>query len=145
MAKLTLTATNSVFMLAITGLYDSPQRIVGFTTDAGFAMEPADIAETSMGIDRRFSAGYVAAERSQTITLQADSPSNDLFENWSAAQDSIGEVYWASAVIRIPSIKKEYVGKDGVMKSYSPMAEVAKTLRPRVYRITWGSFVPNPV
>ena len=145
MAKLTITSSNSVFMLAITGLYDSPQRIVGYTGDTGFAMESVDSVETAMGIDRRFSAGWIPSEVRQTITLQADSPSNDLFENWYAAQQTIGEIYFASGRIVIPALRKEYVNTEGVLKGYTPMAEVGKTLRPRVFMITWGFSVPNPV
>ena len=145
MANLTLTSANSVFMLAITGLYDSPQRIEGFSSDAGFMMESVDSVETSMGIDNHFSAGWVPAEVRQTITLQADSPSNDIFETWYATQQAIKEVYFATGRIILPALRKEYVNTKGVLKGYTPMAEVAKTLRPRVFAITWGFSVPNPV
>ena len=142
---LTITAANSIFAIAIKGLFDSPQILQGFAADAAFTTEAVDSVETVMGVDGRFSAGWVPMELRQTITIMPNSPSADVFERWYLAQQTIREVYAASAVITIPSIKKEYTCTEGYLSSYTPIAEVAKVLRARTFSITWGFISPAPV
>jgi hypothetical protein len=140
----TITSANSVYTLSIDGLYPVPQQLQGYAADGSFATETVDIAETRMGVDGLMSAGWLPRMTPQTITLQADSISIDLFENWSSAQDVVREIYWASGLISMPSIGKKYTMTRGVLTKYQAVADNKKVLDPRTFTITWGSIQPAP-
>jgi hypothetical protein len=145
MARLrTLTAANAILLLSVTGLYVTPQRIQGFSTDDAFDVDTVEGAETMMGVDGLLSGGYVPKERKMTVTLQADSLSNDFFDNWVSAQDVVRELYIANGSIAIPSLSKKYTLTRGILSSYKPLAGVKKTLQARPFVITWQAVQPAP-
>ena len=39
----TITASNSVYMLSVAGLYASPQQLAGYSTDAAFDTEATEL------------------------------------------------------------------------------------------------------
>jgi hypothetical protein len=144
-AKRSLTSANAILLIGIVGLYDAPQQIQGFGTDDAFDVDALENAETAMGVDGKFSAGYVPRERKMSIVLQADSLSNDLFDNWNSASETARTIYWANGQLSIPSIRKKYTLSDGVLTSYKPLPGGKKILQPRTHVITWGRSVASPM
>src|SRR3954468_4412196 len=130
MATLTLTAANSVIMISIDGLYSVPQQLQGFAADDVFDSESVDTAEVLMGIDGVMSFGWIPVPRKQTFSLQADSPSNRLFDAWASAQEAVRELYVATGVIRLPSIGLSYAMTRGILSSYKPTPPVKKVIQP---------------
>jgi hypothetical protein len=145
MADQTITAANSVYMLAILDLFPVPQQLQGFSADAAFASEAFDMVEVVMGVDGNMSAGWIPVIKKQTISIMPDSASADMFDAWYAAQEAARELYFAQGVIVLPSIKKEFTMIKGVLSTYTPHAEVAKTLRFRSFGITWSQILPAPI
>jgi hypothetical protein len=141
----TITAANSVFMLTVVSLFPTPVQLQGFSADDMWDTEAIDNAETMMGVDGYLSAGWVAVPRVQTITLQADSPSNDFFDSWAGAQETNRELMVANGIVRLPALSKSYALVRGFLTQYKPMAQLQKTLRPRPYRITWNSITAAPI
>jgi hypothetical protein len=137
----TITAANSVFALAITGLYTSPQILQGYATDDGFTTEAVENAEVVMGLDGHMSAGFIFNPIKQTVTLMPDSPSLDIFNNWSLAQLASREVLVANASISLPAIGKKYVMTRGFLTSHKPIPDVKKLLTAVQYQITWNTIV----
>ncbi len=133
----TLTAANSVFMLAIPGLYPIPQKIEGFATDDAFATGDVSSAEVVKGVDGKMSAAYMPFITEQTIMIQADSPSLEIFENWLAAQDTAREVLPCNATIVLPGNGRKYAMTNGYMTSTTPIVTVKKTLQPGKFVISW--------
>jgi len=133
----TLTSANSVFALAITGLYPSPQILKGYTTDDAFTSEVVENAETMQGLDGRLSAGFIFNPTKQLITLQADSDSLDVFNNWVLAMKATREVLVANASVYLPAINKKYVMTRGFLTSHTAIPDVKKLLQPVKYQITW--------
>ena len=140
----TLTSANSVFAIAITGLYPSPQVLKGYTTDDAFSTEAVESAETMQGLDGRLSGGFIFNPVKQTITLQSDSDSLDVFNNWALAMQASREVLIASASIYLPAINKKYVLNRGFLTSHTPIPDVKKLLQPVKYQITWENVVGVP-
>jgi hypothetical protein len=141
----TITAANSIYMLSITDLFNTPQQLQGYSADVAFASEGFDMAEVLMGVDGNMSAGWIPVVKKQTIAIQADSPSGDMFDAWYAAQESARELYFAQGEIALPSIRKGFSMFKGVLSTYVPHPEVAKTLRFRTFAITWQSILPAPL
>lgn len=143
MAK-TLTAANCVLLLAIDGLYDVPVQLQGFSADDVFDVDNIESAETADGVDGKLSGGWIYKSVTQNITLQADSDSNDVFENWYNAQQGIRELYYASGSIYLPSVERKFAMRKGILTSHAPSPTAKKILQPRKYTVRWEAFSSAP-
>ena len=141
----TITAANAVFMLSVAGVFSSPQQIQGFSMEDVFDTEPIEPTEVQMGVDGNMSAGFVFVPTKQGITLQADSASNSLFEQWRSAQVSLGDVVFGNATVLLTSISRKYTLTKGVITSYPQFSDAKKVLMPRKFGLTWQSVSPAPV
>lgn len=144
-ASSTLTSANAVITLSISGIFSAPQQLKGFSTDNIYEMADQVVTETQMGVDGRLSGGFVFNPTQQTFTLQADSPSNTIFETWAAKQRTQRDAYYADGLTVLPSTGEQYVCARGFLKSYPPMPSAAKILQPRKYVIEWESVLAVPV
>ncbi len=141
----TITSANAVLMLGVTDLYDSARQIQGFSADNITDMADLTQSETSRGLDGRLSAGFVYGDIVQNITLQADSESNDFFENWSAAERQRKELYVAFGSILLRAVNRRYTMTRGFLRALPPMPSVGRTLQARRYSITWEKVTPSSV
>lgn len=144
MAERTLTAANAVLMLGVTGLYDAPRRLQGFSAEDVTDFDALGVGEGSMGVDGKLSAGFVFNATNQNITLQADSESNDIFENWLQAERQRREKYVAFGTILVKATGKRYTMTRGFLMNVSLMPALRKTLQPRRYSLTWESVSAGP-
>ena len=138
----TITAANSVYLLTIPGLYDTPQLLVGYMADAAFDTEAASPAEVVIGVDGVMSSGYTPYVTAQVISLMPDSPSSIIFEEWLAAQKSQAEVLPAFATIALPSVSRKYTLTNGVLTSIMAIPSARKVLQGRPFTITWNEISP---
>ena len=141
----TITSSNAIYTIAINNLFPVPIQLQGFSTDDIFTTQPLASAETMMGLDGRLSGGFVYVAMVQNINLQADSASNDIFDQWWQAQQLAKDVYSAEGIIILQSVGKTYAMSNGYLTSYPPVADAAKTLRPRRFAITWNSISPGNI
>lgn len=144
MAEKTITAANSVFLLSVRGLYDVAQLLQGYSADAAFDTEASEPAEVVKGVDGRMSAGFVPFMTRQTIQIMPDSNSSEIFENWLAAQKTAGEIFYADALISLPSTQRKYTCRKGVLTSIVAIPGVRRVLQARPFAITWDSIDPAP-
>lgn len=141
----TLTGASANITLLIPLLFPSPVRLQGFAADDVYSMDSIEVAETIMGVDGGLSGGFVWKEIKQTFAIMADSPSNQVFENWYAAQKKSIEVLIAEGRTNIVATGTTYVSTRGFLTTYTPAPTVGKLLRQRSYAITWQDIqaVPN--
>jgi hypothetical protein len=137
-----ITAANAVLTLSIAGLYPSPQHLQGFSADDVFDTESIDTAETQMGVDGKLSAGFVYVPVDWSITLMADSASNDIFDNWFSSQQAARAPYFATASVTLPSVGKKWAMTNGVLVKFPPMPNAKKVLQPRKFTIRFESISP---
>lgn len=139
----TITAANSTFYLTVPGLYDSPQKIEGYSTDAAVSAEAVSPVVAEMGVDGHLSFAWVPTAKAVTVTLAADSPSRQIMEDWVTYQNSRREVMVCSAEFSLPGIGRKYIGSRGAVTSDPPMPAATKTLQPTAYTITFESWTPT--
>lgn len=144
MPAATITSANSILLISIAGLYDIPQQLQGFAADDVFDTEAIEPAETMMGVDGRLSAGWVPTAIKQNISLQADSDSIRIFENWVTAQKTAREVYEATGQVQLPSVRRKYAMVRGFLTSIPLTPAAKKVLQPRRFQITWESITSAP-
>ena len=91
----TITAANTIFTIGVASLFPTQQQIQGYSADDVTDGEAQEMGDTMMGVDGVLTGGYVNVPFVQTINLMADSPSNDLFDQWAAAENLIQDKYVA--------------------------------------------------
>lgn len=143
--KPTITAANSTFFLTVPGLYDSPVKIEGYSTDAMVSGEAITPVVAEMGVDGHLSVGWTPTAKTITVTLAADSPSRQIFEDWVAYQDTKREAMLCSAEFCLLAIGRKYIGIRGVTTSVPPMPGANKTLQPVAYTIQFEKWTPAAI
>lgn len=141
----TITSANSVFTLLIPGLLPAPFNVQGYAADDAFSVDAVESAETMMGVDGKMSAGYTPFITPMTVTLQADSASVDIFDQWLGAQQASRETLPATATITLPAVNKSYVLTNGVLKRIKQFPDNKKVLQPVQYSIDWESVTAVPI
>lgn len=139
MADTTITSANSVFTLTVGSLYPSPVQLQGYATDRAFTTEAVDLAEVQMGVDGRMTAGFTPMPVKQTVTLQADSPSKDIFTTIIQAMKTAREIYWISGTISLPSTGEVFTLTRGILTNAKQIPDAQKVLQPVDFQITWES------
>ena len=135
----TITSANSVFTLVVAGLFPAPVQLRGYACDKAFTTEAVDLAEVQMGVDGRMTAGFVPNPVKQTITLQADSPSKDIFTAIIQAMKTAREVFYISGSISLPSTGESFALTRGILTNAKQIPDAQKVLQPVDYVITWES------
>jgi hypothetical protein len=141
----TLTSANSVFTLAVPGVFPAPVNLEGYAVDDQFSSEAVDVAETQMGVDGKMSAGFTPFITPITVHLQADSKSIDLFDLWLAAMKATKEVIYGGATIAIPSIGKSFVCTKIALKNAKQFPDGKKVLQPQAYVLHCEELVGVPL
>jgi hypothetical protein len=119
--------------------------VQGYASDDAFATDTVDSAEARMGVDGEMSVGYLPRLTKQTITLQADSPSIQLFEALIGAQDTIREVILLDGILTLPAIGTSYALIKGALTRITAIPPAKRVLEPVTYELTWGKIQPAPV
>lgn len=135
----TITSANSIFTLVVAGLFPSPVQLHGYSSDKAFITDPLDLAEVNMGVDGRMTAGYTPNPTKQTISLQADSPSRDIFTAMIQATKTAREVFYISGNIVLPATGEAFTLTRGILTTGKQIPDAQKVLQAVDYVITWES------
>lgn len=139
MSDTTITSANSVFTIVIPGLFPAPVQLQGYASDKAFTTEAIDLAEVQMGVDGRMTAGFTPNPTKQTVTLQADSPSKDIFTALIQAMKTAREVFYISGSIALPSTGESFTLTRGILTNTKQIPDAQKVLQPMDFVITWES------
>lgn len=137
MSDTTITSANSVFTIVVAGLFPAPVQLRGYASDKAFTTEAVDLAEVQMGVDGRMTAGFVPNPVKQTITLQADSPSKDIFTAVIQAMKTAREVFYISGSISLPSTGESFTLTRGILTNAKQIPDAQKVLQPIDFTVTW--------
>jgi len=139
----TITAANSVVTLTVPGVYNQPVQLQGYSADKAWNTDMLDLAETQIGVDGRMTAGYIFKTVKQTFTLQADSPSIQIFQSIWQAMASIRDVYWISGTIDLPATGQSYAMTRGILTGVKAITDAAKVLQAMDFTIEWQLVQPS--
>lgn len=139
----TITSANSVVSITVPGLFPTPVQLYGYAADKAWDTAAVVVTETQIGVDGRKTAGLVFNPVKQTFSLQADSPSVQVFEAIFAAQRAARDVYYIFAVVDLPSTGESYVCNKGTLEDYNSVASAGKVLNAREFSISWSSIQPG--
>ena len=133
----TITSANSVFTIVVAGLFPAPVQLRGYASDKAFTTEALSLAEVQMGVDGRMTAGFIPNPTKQTVTLQADSPSKDIFTALIQAMKTAREVFYISGSIALPSTGESFTLTRGILTNAKQIPDAQKVLQPVEFTITW--------
>lgn len=139
-----ITSANAVFSLTVKDA-GIAANLQGFSADDIFDTEQVEAGEAVIGVDGNLSTGFVYALIKQSISLQADSPSIVLFENWYGQERAAVDKYLASATVTLKSINRRFILTNGTLLTYSAMPDAKKLLSPRKFGLAWQSVLPAPM
>lgn len=139
-----LTAANAVITLTIPGVFSTPQQLQQFSVDDVADVDTLQVAETLMGVDGFLSGGYIFNAVKYSYTLQADSPSCQIFDQWKLAQDAQEDTLPANGLLILKSLGTKWIWTRGFLTQWSPAPNVKKITQPRKFTIDWQSVVPQP-
>ena len=97
-----------------------------------------------MGVDGKYSAGFIFKEVAQEYSLQADSDSNAIFDDWYAFEQANLVKIPCFGTTLIPAIKTQWAMTRGFLMSYTPIVAAGKILKMRKYEIRWNLVAPQP-
>jgi len=140
----TLTVANSAIAMTTEALFPSAVALQGYAADDAFETDAVENGEFSMGIDGNLSAGFVFNAVGLTITLQADSPSLDYFEQIYMYEQENRTKLQQDITISIPGKGRRYDYVQGYMVSYKAPAG-KKILQPGVVVFTFKRMQPSPL
>jgi hypothetical protein len=138
-----ISAANASITLVIPPLFTTPQTLIGFQVDDVYDLDEIESVETLMGVDGVLSGGWVWKPQPQRIMLQADSPSNRVFDVWYSQMAATGNTYPATGIIRLPQIGLKMIQAVGRLTGYK-LPGAKRLIQPRTYRLTWQSVLPAP-
>lgn len=139
-----LTAANAIITLTIPGVFNQPQQLQQFAVDDVADVDTLVVAETLMGVDGFLSGGYVYNKVKYNYTLQADSPSNFVFDQWKQANDSQEDTFVANGLLILKSLGTKWTWVRGFLVDYSPAPNIKKITQPRKFAIEWQRVNPAP-
>jgi len=113
-----LTVANSSIVMTVEGLYPNGVTLAGYAADNVFEFGAVESKELSMGIDGKYSAGFVYNPIPFTLTLQADSESLDVFEQIWQRETSNRDALAVGLTVALPSTGKRYTLRNGYLQSY---------------------------
>lgn len=141
-----ITSANSAFVLQVPSVFTTPQALQGYATDDAFTTEEVDVAEVMMGVDGIMSGGFIPFITQMNIVFQADSVSiTNTMEVWISAMQSARAIYLGNASIQLPSINKEYILQNGILRRITPTPPAKKVLMPQTYAISWQNWSVVPL
>lgn len=139
-----ITAANAIVTITVPGVFQQPQQLQQFAADDIFDTEAVKNIEVQMGVDGFLSGGWVNVPIPQSYSLQANSPSCNIFDQWWSAQSTLLDAIAAFGVVTLPSIAKKWALSNGFLTTYPPMPGAGRILRPRKFEITWQRVLPQP-
>lgn len=137
----TITSANSVFSIAIDPIYPTARTLEGFGVDDAFTSETIEKTIMQIGVDGRPAIAYVFRPIPISVTLQANSPSIDIFNKWANTMDAMREALPCNAIIELPAIGKRFVMSIGALTGYTPVMTATEYLNDITFTITFSSIV----
>ena len=137
MSSTTITSANSVVTLSVAGLFPVPQQLHGYSADRAWETGQVVMTESQIGVDGRKTAGFVFNQVDQTFTLQADSPSRQIFQSIVNAMKAAREIFYISGTITLPATGESFICVKGTLKDANALPDGGRVLQAVKYVIEW--------
>ena len=128
-----VTSANAQLVLACETIYPSGVQLNGFSTDSVMSSDPVDRTEARQSVDGRLVAGVIYNPQPVAITLEANSPSLEVFETIRDAMAHNKKPYALTLTVVLPALDKTVVYRRGVLVSGPTIPALGRTLQPTTW------------
>lgn len=139
-----ITGATAAYQISVPGVFSAPIQLQGFAVDDVFDTDDIESAETLMGVDGKMSTGFVFVPVDQKISLQADSSTMFVFDQWWAANQAAEDNFSASGIVWLKALGQKWVLTKGSLVRFKPMPPVKKLIQPRSFTVRWESISAAP-
>ena len=95
--------------------------------------------EAKIGVDGKKSSGFTPYLVKMLIHIQADSPANQIFDQWNGALQAARDDLTCSGSIWSPSLGQAWSLNNGSLTRFKPVPDAKKIFEARTYEITFES------
>lgn len=129
-----VTSASAEYILAVEELFPQGIALEMFGTDAAFAPDNVDVAETRRSIDGKMVAGVIKNVHPVTLTFEASSPSVTYLFMLRDAMQANNRPYSVTLTVNYPALGMTRTYINGALRNAPTMPAAQKTLQPT----TWG-------
>lgn len=137
-----ITSANTIFALAVTNLFNAPVLLQQFAADDIFTTDDVELNQVSMGVDGIQTGGKVLHATVQTVALQADSISVEIFDQWIRQENAVKETYVAQGTVQFPSLGTKWSCVNGILIRGRKLPDAGTVLQSRRFTISWEDVRP---
>lgn len=135
----TLTATDAIVAVQVSGLFDTPEIIDEFEMDNAWQLSDITIAQTVLTLDGQLAGGYVPSIVDFTVNVLPTSLSKSMFVSWMQNSRTNQAMFKGTFNITIPSERANYILKDVIMVTGKILPNVNSILQPVSYKFQVSS------
>jgi hypothetical protein len=139
MADTTITSSNAVLHLTVSGLFNTPVKMLDWSSEKAFLFTPLQLAETRMTLDGRLTGGHIKKTTEQTISLTADSRSKYFFSTLLSATKVKGDIFYLGGDLVLPATGENFVLTRGILTTVQQIPGAQKVLEDMDFIIEWES------
>jgi hypothetical protein len=139
-----ITAADASIVLTCPPIFVTGQHIQGFAPDDVFEVPAQRIAQVEMGVDGFLATGYIFVAFPWNFTLQASSPSVEVFDAVKSAQDAALTTFFWQGLISAPALGTTWTLIDGTLVDYAAAPPARQVFQPRKFGMVWRRIVPAP-
>lgn len=140
-----ITSANATFTLTVAGLFTSPQQILQFAVEDAFDSEAVENGEIVKGVDNVMAAGWLPTMPKLNVTLMANSPSNDIFDQWFQTEQQNLEKLIGQGVISLPGTSSQYTLLNCYLFGFMHIPPAKKTLQARKHVLILDDISVSPL
>ena len=130
-----ITSADSTLHLSFPDIFSTPQQIFQFGIDDAYDSENVENAEVVKGVDGYMAMGWLPTLPRLNITLMANSPSTDFFNQIFQYEQQNRLKAIGSGNISVPGISTKYAILSCVLFGFMHIAPAKKTLQPIKYTL----------
>ncbi|MEE8658522.1 Structural protein [Acetobacteraceae bacterium EV16G] len=142
MAQSFITSADAIFTLTIQPLFSAPITLENWGTDRAWEVSSYAATDSRMSIDGYLNKGFQHRPVEMSLTLEANSPSNAVFEAIEEYQKAMTTVVILGGELRLPGLHRKYTFDDGHVIGMTPLPGGASMLEARTYNLRWRRIIP---
>ena len=140
-----ITSANTTFTITIAGLFSAPQQIQQYKVEDAFDSEAVNNGEIVKGVDNFIAAGWLPTLPKLNVSLMANSPSNDIFDQWFQEEQQQMNKLIGQGIITVPGISTQYTLINAYLSDFMHVPGAKKTMEGRKFSLILDDISYSPI
>lgn len=145
MAQSFITSANATLTLTVQSLFDAPVILENWGADRAWEASSYSSTDSRMSIDGHLNVGFVHRPVEMSLTLEANSKSNKIFEVIEEFQKSTLTPAILGGELRLPGQNSKYTFEYGHVIGMTPLPGASSMLEARTYNLRWRRVISSGI